>query len=352
MRGQLRRAVGRRDMVVALLSIASVGVPLAASANPPVTPPPSVAPASASLTDRARRGLVVPPAIDDVEQVCALLMSCPDLPIPPSMVPNDFAACEKTIAQQLSSPAALAFSLLVRECGLRANSCAELRTCSLRGANPSACAGRGRSGVIGYCDIDGRALSCSHDHIAGVRDCPRGGEQCSVREGQAACSLGPCPREVAEGSPPTCSTSGTRILQCEHGVLNSLDCDAFGLICAASPGADGGPPVARCAPPTATCTGTWSRCDGDVAVSCYNGHEARVQCGAAGMTCATGNEGGRIVGSCAATPAATSCDSNAPARCDGATLRYCAAGQPRALLCKALGFNRCVSGGPTGARCG
>ncbi len=269
------------------------------------------------------------------------------------MVPTDFAGCVRSMSSQLASPGGVAFSLLVRECGLRANSCAELRTCGLRGASPTACTGRGKDSAVGYCDIDGRALSCSKERVAGVRDCPRGAEQCSVREGQAACSLGPCPREIAEGAPPACSASGTRILQCEHGVLNSLDCDAFGLICSTTPAAGGGAPTPRCAPPTTPCTGSASRCDGDTAVSCYNGHEVRVECAAGGMTCATTDAGGRVVGSCVAPAPATgaACDPNAPARCDGGTLRYCAAGRPRSFLCKTLGFNRCV-GGASGAHCG
>jgi len=325
-------------------------VPLAASASPEGQPgagaPNAGSGGATPLTDRAHQGRVVPPAVEDVEQVCGLLTSCPDLPIPPSMVPTDFAQCVRALSGQLASPGALAFSLLIRECGLRANSCSELRTCGLRGASPSACIGRGKNNPAGFCDIDGRALSCVKERVAGVRDCPRGGEQCSVREGQSACSLGPCPAEIPEGAPPVCSASGTRVVHCEHGILSSLDCSAFGLICAANGSA--GP---SCAPPTPTCAGTGTRCEGDVAVSCYNGHEVRVECGAAGMTCATSQTGGRTVGACVA-PAVTgaTCDPSAAARCDGATVRYCAAGQPRSFLCRTLGFSRCVSGAG-GAHC-
>ena len=327
--------------------------PLMALGQTPTTPAPvpATVPAPASpLIDRGRQGRVVPPAIEDIEQVCALLTSCDRLPIPPAMVPTDFAACVRTIDAQLASPSAVAFSLLVRECGLTANSCAELRTCGLRGASPTACAGRGKDNPAGYCDIDGRALSCSHERVAGVRDCPRGGEQCSVREGQSACSLGPCPAGMTEGASPVCSASGTRILRCEHGVMTSLDCAAFGLICGSGPGG------AACTPPTAPCAGASRRCDGDVAVSCYDGHEVRVECAAAGMSCNPTDQGVRAVGACTAptpapVPGGGPCDANARARCDGATLRYCSAGRPRSFPCKALGFNRCVSDA-SGARCG
>jgi len=325
----------------------------AAPPAPPTSPAAGASPQSA-LTERAHRGQVVPPAVDDVEQVCALLTSCDHLPIPASMVPTDFATCVRAIAGELASPGGVAFSLLIRECGLRANSCAELRSCGLRGANPAACAGRGKDNPAGYCDIDGRALSCFQGHVVGVRDCPRGGEQCSVREGQASCSLGPCPKEILEGAAPVCSASGTRILRCAHGVLNSLDCEAFGLICATSGASSGG--GAACASPTATCSRTDTRCDGNVGVTCYNGHEVRVDCAAASMSCATVAPSGQAVGVCvapppAATGASTTCSGTAPARCDGATLRYCFAGQARSFLCKTLGFNRCISDA-SGARCG
>jgi hypothetical protein len=322
-----------RRGAVGLVAALTLGLGALASADPP----------PASLADRGRLGRVVPPVIDDIEQVCALLTSCDRLPIPASMVPSDFAACVKTLESQLASPGAIAYSLLVRECGLRANSCSELRTCGLRGASPDACTGRGKDAVAGYCDIDGRALRCSHEKVVGVRDCPRGGEQCSVREGQAACSLGPCPKEVPEGAPAVCSASGTRILRCEHGVLNSLDCSAFGLICGAGAG------EAACASPTTACTGDARRCEGDVAVSCFAGHEVRVDCAAGGLVCAGA---GRSVGACIAPPPQTGgCDPASAPRCDGATLRYCDAGRPRSYLCKALGFNRCINDA-TGSRCG
>jgi hypothetical protein len=263
------------------------------------------------------------------------------------MLPSDFSACVRALSAQLASPGGVSASLLIRECGLRANSCAELRTCALRGASPSACAGRGKDNPAGYCDIDGRALSCVHERVAAVRDCPRGGEQCSVKEGQSTCSLGACPADLHEGAPPTCSASGTRIVRCEHGVVSSLDCAAFGLICTQTSSG------AACAPPTTACSGTATRCEGETAVSCYNGREVRVDCAAAGMTCSTTETGGRVVGSCVAPAPASGapCDPASPTRCDGATVRYCAAGQPRSFLCKTLGWNRCVTG-TGGAHCG
>jgi hypothetical protein len=194
---------------------------------------------------------------------------------------------------------------------------------------------------VGICDLEGRAISCWHEQVLGVRDCPRGGEQCIVREGQADCSLGPCSAENKEGSPSTCSASGTRILQCDHGKLRSLDCAAFGLKCTMDSGKAG------CAPSTAACSGTATRCEGNVSVGCVHGHEVRVDCGAAGLTCNTA--GANAVGACVSPPPAAGekCDAKEAAKCDGATIKYCFAGKRRSYFCKSLGFDKCVKDGQT-----
>src|SRR5687767_5115008 len=75
---------------------------------------------------------VTPPALDDVEHMCALLTGCDKLPLPPSLVPHDFVGCSKALYEELTSPSAVTFSLTLKECGLRSSSCGELRTCALR----------------------------------------------------------------------------------------------------------------------------------------------------------------------------------------------------------------------------
>jgi hypothetical protein len=293
----------------------------------------------------AQRGEVAPPDLDDIEHMCALLTSCDRLPIPPSMVPTDFATCVRTLGDQMTSAAAINFSLLMRECGLQSNSCSSLRACALRGASPETCTGRGRQGVVGFCDVDGRALTCWHDQPLVVRDCPRGGEQCIVVGGEATCTLGPCPGDIKEGDKPRCSASGTHLLHCEKGKLASLDCAAFGLKCTTS--ADG---TAGCATSGPPCTSKDKRCDGNVAVNCFNGHEVRIDCGTAGLSC-NPSPGSTPVGACVvpAQPAGA-CDPSQKATCDSANIKYCYAGKPRAFFCKALGFGRCESG-KTGVHC-
>lgn len=293
-----------------------------------------------SFVAHAQRGEVQPPDIDDVEHMCALLTSCDRLPIPAGLIPQDFQACVKKFTDELSSPAAIYFSLTMRECGLQSNSCAALRSCALHGANPDACQGRGHAGIAGFCDVDGRALTCWRDQVLAVRDCGRGGEQCVVAGGDSKCVLGPCPGTIKDGDRPQCSASGTHKLQCEKGKLVSLDCAAFGLKCATA--ADG---TAACATAGPACAGNAKRCDGATAVGCFNGHEVRVDCAGAGLTC-NPTPGSSPVGACVSTPPPTgACDSGAAARCDGPNVKYCYGGKPRSYFCKALGFNKCDSSG-------
>jgi hypothetical protein len=281
-----------------------------------------------------------PADADDVEHMCALLTGCDHLPLPAGLVPKDFAVCVRTMAQELASGRALELSLLVRECGLGASSCAQLRTCALRGVRPDACAGRAKAGPVDHCDADGRAVSCLREQVTLVRDCPRAGEQCSVVDGAAHCGLGAC----AADAPRSCSPSGSKIIECRQGRLLSTDCTLFGMRCEA------GTTGPACVPRTRPCAQNGEaaeaeRCDGDVAVTCLRGHEVRVDCGAAGLAC--GGQGA-VVGACRTKdPAACT---EGPARCDGGNIRYCVAGRARSYNCRALGLARCVAT-PNGARC-
>src|SRR5215207_5029894 len=113
----------------------------------------------------AAGGLVVPADIEDVEHMCALLTSCDRLPFPAGLVPRDFAGCTRALYAELASASAVSFSLTLRDCGLKASSCTELRTCALRGARVDVCAGRGKSGPVDMCDGDGRAITCNNERV-------------------------------------------------------------------------------------------------------------------------------------------------------------------------------------------
>ena len=302
--------------------------------------------AASPFAAQARRGEVAVPALAEVEHMCALLTGCDKLPIPQALFPADFQECVKKMADEMSSPAAVNFSLTMRECGLRADSCASLRSCALHGASAEACKGRGRQGVVDFCDVEGRAMTCWHDEVLAVRDCTRGGEQCIVVDGQATCTLGPCAVGGKDGDKPRCSASSTHLLHCEKGKLASLDCAAFGLKC--STAGDG---TAGCATSGPACSAEARRCDGNVAVGCFNGHEVRVDCDVAGLVCLP-SPGAISVGACSAPHASSgACDPGQKATCDGGSIRYCHAGRSRSYSCKALGFQKCDAR-KNGVRCG
>lgn len=339
MRVMRRRARGRLGALAAFALLAAASLASPAAGRDPVDA--GTSGARDAGAGPPATGRVVVPDLEDVEHMCALLTSCENLPLPTNAVPKDFAACVRTMYAELASPSAVAFSLTLRECGLSSNSCGAFRTCALRGVRPDICAGRGKAGPVDTCDEAGRAVTCNAERVALVRDCPRGGEQCVVRDGKATCALGAC----AADAPASCSPSGTRILECKKGKLGSLDCGAFGLRCVST--VDG----PQCATLGASCREGTVRCDGRDAIGCFHGREVRVGCGARGMSCADGasadghREGAsNVAGVCAvAAPGKAACDPASPARCDGGTIRYCAWGTPRSYLCKSMGLTRCAA---------
>lgn len=288
--------------------------------------------AALPFVTNAQSGVLNPPTVDDVEQMCALLTACDNLPIPRGIVPQDHAGCVKKLSEDLTSPGGIAYSLTLRECGLGANSCADLKKCAARGAEDKACEGRGMKAPVSHCDELGRAITCYQGKIFVVRNCPFGGEQCRVTDKGAQCILGPCSSDA--GDAPYCSQSGTRVLQCEKGKLTSLDCAAFGLKCSSIPATDGGAAVG-CTTSGAACTAGSKRCDGKVAVTCHGGHEVRVNCAAAGLEC-DAKPGSPTVGACVVPSSAVNCSPSDAAKCDGNNVKYCANGRQRSYLCSAL----------------
>jgi hypothetical protein len=300
-------------------------------------------PSTSQAVVNARSGKVVATGIADVERMCALLISCDDVAIPGSLFPQDWVECVTRMTSDLASPVAVGMSLAMRECARTASSCTELRACALHGASDDACAGRGKRAVAGVCDADGRALTCWHDHVFAVRDCPRGGESCRVLDGDATCTLGSCAEDSPDAAAPHCSTSGTHLLRCDKGRLASVNCAALGLGCAVS---DGSAACATAGPP---CTGASARCEGGIAIGCFNGHAVRVDCAAAGLTCGAAS-GDTLLGACSlGPPPAPACDRSARARCENGSIQYCAFGRPRSFSCKAAGFAGCEGDGKAAA---
>lgn len=282
----------------------------------------------------AGQGLVLPPAIEDIEEMCALLLGCTDVPL---MAPKkDFGECVTHLQGVLSSPDALKFSVPLRECGMQSNSCKELRECALRGASADVCKGRGKGKAVGFCDNDGRALTCYNEKLVQVRDCPRYGEQCSARDGNSTCTLGDCPSDIPPDGTPVCSGNNQKIFSCDRGKLVSLDCSAFGLSCIK----DDGKPTCAAASAPVCAKGTADKCASDDHVSCVSGHEVKVQCSKANLKCASSSD--PSLGVCSAPPIdGGTCDPKAPAKCNGNSIEYCVGGKTRSFFCKGLGFAKC-----------
>ncbi len=290
----------------------------------------------------AKQGHVVPPPIQDIEEMCSLLIGCPDVPLQaPS---QDLGECVRILWKELSVPEAVKFSITLRECGFASNSCKDLRDCALRGASLEGCAGRGMDKTTSYCDADGRALTCQKGKVVQVRDCPRFGEQCAAKGSDATCHLGPCPKDVPEDGRPVCSANGKKVFVCDkdNGKLLSFDCSGFGLSCGVDQ--DG---KATCMPEgTSACEKDLHRCDGEEHVGCVAGREVKVQCGKAGMKCSeTATKD--TVGTCIpAAPAPKDACSGSASKCVGNDVVYCAGGKTRKFFCKGLGFSKCA--GPAG----
>jgi hypothetical protein len=285
----------------------------------------------------AKSGIVVPPTIEDVEEMCSLLIGCPHVPL--ASPSNDLGTCVSTLWAELSKPEAVKFSLPIRECGMGANSCTSFRKCALGGADPKVCKGRGMTKSVGFCDSSGRAVTCSKGELVRVRDCPRFGEQCSARKGEATCTLGPCPANVPADGKAVCSGNKQKVFVCDHNRLLSFDCSAFGLECLNDPK---GKPVCA-SPKTPTCTSTKVTCSGNDAVGCVGGHQINVKCDKSKMTCKASGKGKHTIGYCENPPlTGAECAPGTRSYCVGTNVRYCVGGHVRDFFCKGLGFSRCV----------
>ena len=300
---------------------------------------------NSALVRNAKLGQVIPPVLDDVEVMCSLLTGCKDVAFPKPA--DDLPGCVDTTLSALSSPDALSISLRLRQCALQANSCSQMRACALGGAKENVCAGRAMKvdKPIGFCDLDGRAVSCYHGKALFVRDCPLAGEQCSIVNGKPICSLGTCPASLAEGQ-ATCSANHKRVLSCVQGRLKSRDCSLLGLVCEKD-----GSGKPQCVPPTKKCDANAPEhaCQGPDALGCLLGHAVTVKCGRADMNCALPHDPD-AVGVCSmGEKAGPKCKSKRP-KCAGGVITYCLHGHERRFLCKAFGFRGCENT-PRGPRC-
>ena len=346
----MKRAIGLATCVAGAIGIGLVLGPSHSVVAAP-TPAPSTSATSPYLL-KAGQGTVLPPSIDDAEAFCALALACLDIAMYPPA--PDFQGCVNALMNQLTSPEALNASLTIRECGLRATSCKTLRSCALKGAEPSICAGVATDTPkpVGKCDMDGRAVQCWRGKVLGVRNCGLANEICVAKAGNAECALaGACPATVKENW----SCAGTRMVKCLDGKFLSIDCSVLNLACVSGPGPDGKTTVG-CAPGgTKACTKNEISCSGTNAVGCVYGKEVSVACGDEGMKCADPKKDPTemTVGVCELPAVDKPCDPKTfKASCaKNATMEYCSHGSVRNFNCKTVGANKCVMDKGSGPRC-
>ena len=112
-------------------------------------------PASRAMLTAAGRGAVIPPRLSDIEQMCAMLLGCGDIPI---QVPTyDFGLCVRHFWEQMASPDALTSSLTIRECGMAPSLVDSSRAAPCVGRMPMAARGgawvlRNRWDVVTWAD--------------------------------------------------------------------------------------------------------------------------------------------------------------------------------------------------------
>ncbi len=322
-----------------LLALSPESTVCAAPAAASTAPVASGTPQSVYI-NRAGAGVILPPSVDDAEAFCALVLACRDVPMYPPE--PEFQRCVRTIMAELAGPDALTSSLSIRECGLSATSCSKLRQCALKGANATACDGVAIDSdtPVGKCDIDARAITCWRGKVLGVRNCGLADELCVAKGGKADCALpGACPANAKNDW--TCA--GNRMVKCQDNKFLSLDCAVLNLSCSATDG------KAACTPPkTAGCKGNGITCKGSDAIACVNGKEVRVDCGQQGMLCHDPSKPAddRTIGLCempAPADKKDACDSaKFEDKCDGSSIKYCAAGTIRKYECKSIGASKCV----------
>ena len=352
----MKRARGMAAVVTCLVG-ASLGVALviapsstvdAASPDAGATGADAGAVPMSPYLIKAGTGTVLPPSVDDAEAFCALALACLDIAMYPPA--PDFQGCVNALMNQLTSPEALNASLSIRECGLRATSCKSLRSCALKGADPTICkdVASDTKEPIGKCDLDGRAVTCWRGKILGVRNCGLANEICVAKGGKAECALaGACPAGVKD----SWSCAGTRMVKCENNKFLSIDCSVLNLGCVMDKG------TAGCAPSTTkVCTSGAVSCskDNDTAVGCVSGKQVSVACNDQGMKCADPAKPvtDRTVGVCELPVGDKVCDlAKNKAKCKGSTIEYCSHGTTRAFQCKTIGANKCVEDKGSGPRC-
>lgn len=231
-------------------------------------------------------------------------------------------------------------ALRLVQCG-SATDCAAFRSCEIGGRAASYCAAHPGS----TCDGDTLIYCGSNYNVA--LPCGMYGVACLGANGTANCAT----NEQCVDPTHTSECAGNRLIVCAGGAgaPSGFDC-ALGLaggICVA----DGG--SAQCVPST-PCSQLSSepRCDGNVAASCMDGHDRRIDCAAAnGGQCVASAATGAYALESACVPMGAVCDANtAIDRCNGTRVEGCLEGQWVGVDCRSIGLANCQDSS-SGAHC-
>ncbi len=225
-------------------------------------------------------------------------------------------------------------------CG-EATNCAAFLSCQIGGRPASYCSEH--SGAS--CDGDTLIFCGSAYNLA--LPCASYGIACRSIGTTAVCAS----NDACVTATHTAECVGNRLVYCtaDPGTPSGLDCSlgVEGGVCVASGG------NATCASPTlCALASTQPRCDGNVAASCANGHDRRIDCTVAnGGRCVVPADVGSHMLEDLCIPSDAVCDAaTARDRCRGTSVEGCVSGQWIAVDCRTIGFANCQDTS-TGARC-
>jgi len=231
-------------------------------------------------------------------------------------------------------------SLRLIQCG-QATTCDAFRSCEIGGRPVDYCTAH----PAGSCDGD-TLVFCGTAYALAL-PCSDYGVHCRTDGTTSTCTSGETCVDAAHGS----ECADNRLVYCtaNSGTPSGLDCTlglAGGVCATDSTGA-------TCVSST-PCTNASSspRCDGNVAASCSNGHDRRIDCALAnhGHCVLPVNPGAHTLEDLCIPDDAVCDPSTAADRCSGPSIEACVAGRWIDVDCRSVGFTTCRDNG-TSARC-
>jgi hypothetical protein len=223
--------------------------------------------------------------------------------------------------------------------------CAAAKKCLAGGQTPATCSGIAESCAGSVWQQCSAAAGSGGNEGIQTFDCSSVGETCVTNNGNTDCGYGTCSPGAATCVTPDGNPNGNLVQSCNGGILQRVDCTRVDASC--NPSGFTGAHCRGNGPPCAATGNDLSvRCDGSVLVSCADGQEARYDCAKQNLGCIAGGNGNHF--DCAA---GTDCNpNNYPSNCVGLKLTFCNKGQVQTADCGAAGFSSCSPN--NGGSCG